>query len=364
MTEDHLPTPALVIDLPTAERNIAAMARYCRDHNLNLRPHTKTHKLRMISRLQMNHGAVGLTCAKVGELQVMSDVCDDLLLAYPAVDDSRCRRLAELAHSKTIRVAVDTPHSADALAEAARRVGSTIGILVDLDIGFHRTGVQTPGQAVSLAQHISRQKNLRLDGLFCFPGHVNQYPEQQGEHLAQVAQILQSALDAFDRHGLNRSIVSGGNSPSALHSHLVPQYTEIRPGTYVYHDWNQAYARYCAIDDCAARFLCTVVSDAVPDKIVLDAGSKTLSSDRLGKDPTNGGFGHLVEYPHAKITRLSEEHAEVDLSACDTRPRVGDRLHLIPNHICVAVNLQNTAWLRHSDGALEQVPIDARGLLS
>jgi len=363
MTEEQLPTPALVIDLPAVERNVAKMAAYCRQHNLKLRPHSKTHKLRSMGALQMKHGAAGLTCAKVGEIEVMGDVCDDLLLAYPIVDEHRCNRLAKIAGSKTIRVAVDNAVAIDAIGEAASRAGTSVGILVDLDVGFHRTGVQSPHDAVKLAEHVMRHKSLRLDGLFCFPGHINQYPEHQPEHLAKVAEILQGAIDVFDHHGLNRHIVSGGNSPSAMNAHLVPQYTEVRPGTYIYQDWNQAYGRYCTLEDCAARFVCTVVSDAVHGKVVLDSGSKTLSSDRLGKDLEKGGFGHIVEYPHARIVRLSEEHGEVDLANSPERPKVGERVHVIPNHVCVAVNLQNNVWLKHANGELQQVPVDARGLI-
>jgi D-serine deaminase-like pyridoxal phosphate-dependent protein len=362
MTEEQLPTPALIIDLPRVERNVKSMADYCRQHKIGLRPHTKTHKLRRMAKLQLAHGAVGLTCAKVGEVNVMKDAGDDLLLAYPIVDAARCSRLAELAVGRTIRVAVDNAVAAEAIASAANRAGVTIGILADIDVGFHRTGVQTPELAVDLATLITSLRGVRLDGIFCYPGHVNQFPEDQPPEQAKVAAILQSAIDAFDRAGLNRSIVSGGNSPAARNAHLVPQYTEVRPGTYIYQDWNQAFGRYCSIDDCAARFTCTVVTDAVPGKVVIDAGSKALSSDMVRRDPANG-FGHVVEYPQARIVRLSEEHGEVDLSQCDTRPKVGQRVHVIPNHICVAVNLQNSVWLRHADGALEESPVDARGML-
>ena len=143
----------------------------------------------------------------------------------------------------------------------------------------------------------------------------------------------------------------------------MPQLTEIRPGTYVYNDMNTVSGGYCTLDDCAARIVCTVVSDAVPGKFVIDAGSKTLTQDRNALGP-DAGFGHIVECPGGKIVRLTEEHGEVDASACERRPRLGERVHVIPNHICPCVNLQDVVWLRGGDGALESISVDARGRLS
>ena len=360
-TIHDVPTPALVIDLPRVRRNIARMQDFCRSANLNLRPHTKTHKSLMMARLQVEAGARGLTVAKAGEAEVMAAASDDLFVAYPALDPARCERLAQLAGERTVRCGVDSILAIDRLAEAARRVGSTIGILVDLDVGFHRTGLSSPERATELAQHASRTAGVRLDGIMCFPGHVREANDAQGPVLSKVADVIQATLDAWARHGLSASIVSGGSSPSAMQSAQVKQLTEIRPGTYVYNDMNQVAGERCTLDDVAARFVCTVVSEAVEGKCVLDAGSKTLTSDRIFKNPDTGGFGYVVEYPEAKIVRLSEEHGEVDLSLCASRPKLGDRVTVIPNHICPAVNLHDFAWLRDGDETLTRLPIDARG---
>src|SRR5205807_8814909 len=167
-------------------------------------------------------------------------------------------------------------------------------------------------------------------------------------------------IDALSRAGLQTSIVSGGSTPTAYSSHLVPEMTEIRPGTYIYSDWNCAATGKFAVEDCAAQLICTVVSDAVPNKVVIDAGSKALTSDRLGSDPERGGFGHLPDYPEARIVRLSEEHGEVDISRVPRRPALGERVRVIPNHICPAVNLQDRVWLRGEDGSVTALPVDAR----
>ena len=356
-------TPGLVIDAGVAKRNIDRLADYARAHRLRVRPHTKTHKSVRVARMQVKAGAGGLTVAKAGEAEVMAAASDDLLVAYPALDPHRCHRLAALAGRATVRVAVDSEQAVDALASAARDAGATIGILADLDVGFHRTGVQSPEAALALAQHVGQTRGVRLDGLFFYPGHVWSPADQQAALLGPVAEQVAAALALWRRHGLDAPIVSGGSTPTAYQSHLVGPQTEIRPGTYVYNDMNTVLAGFCALDDCAARLVCTVVSTAVPGKVVLDAGTKTLTSDRNATKPESG-HGHIIEYPQAKIVRLSEEHGEVDVSACDRSPKLGERVHVIPNHICPCVNLQDAAWWRQPDGTLEPLPIDARGRLA
>jgi len=355
-------TPLLVVDAAAVRSNLQRMVEYCRQHDLALRPHAKTHKSRKLARLQLEAGAAGLTVAKVGEASVMAQTGADLLLAYPAVDDARTRRVAEIARHNTIRVAIDSRLAADRLASAARRLGTQIGILVDLDVGMGRTGVQTPQAALALAQHVDRAAGIRFDGLMCFPGHIWGQPDSQAPQMEEISAKLDETLYRCQEHGLEASIVSGGSTPTALQSHLVPELTEIRPGTFVYYDWNCVTGGYCRIEDCAARIVATVVSDAVPNQVVIDAGSKTLTSDRCPWDP-DSGHGHLVEYPDAKIAKLHEEHGQVDVSGCRQRPSIGERVTVIPNHICPCVNLQDHFWW-HDDGQLERLPVEARGKLS
>jgi D-serine deaminase-like pyridoxal phosphate-dependent protein len=356
-----LPTPSLVIDLPTVKRNLARLADYATQHNLAIRPHTKTHKSIRMAKLQMEAGAVGLTAAKVGEAVTMAQASRNLFVAYPALDPWRREHLAALAKNADVRVGFDSAEAATWIAQAARSAGVTIGVLVDLDVGLHRTGVQSPAEALTLARHVSNTPGLRLDGIMCYPGFIRQPLEQQKPLLEPVAAMLEETIDLWRRDGFEVKVVSGGSTPSAYGSHHVPQVTEIRPGTYIYNDMSVVSCGYVGIEDCAARFHCTVVSTAVPGKFVIDAGSKTLTQDRRTVDPDTAGFGHVVEYPHAKIVKLSEEHGEVDASQCDRRPKVGDRVTVIPNHICPCVNLQTMAWVRESDGTLEPLPIDARG---
>ena len=359
---NEVPTPALVVEAAVVRRNIDRLDRYAAAHGFRVRPHTKTHKSRSVAGLQLAAGATGLTAAKVGEAEVMADVSSDILLAYPAVDPARTGRLAELAKRVAVRVAVDTAAAVERIAAAARAAGTRVGLLADLDVGMGRTGVADSAAALRLAQLIDRTDGVRLDGLFCYPGHVWDRPADQGGPLKAVAAGLQESLDLWRRAGLAAEIVSGGSTPTAYQSHLVPQYTEIRPGTYVFNDMNTVRGGFCGPADCAARIVCTVVSDAVPGQVVIDAGTKTLTSDAC-IPARDSGHGHVVEFPTAKITKLSEEHGQVDVTACDRRPRVGDRVTVVPNHVCPCVNLQAMTWWLDGEVA-EPRPVDARGMLS
>ena len=364
---DTIPTPALVLDAAKVRRNIERMATYTKAVGIANRPHTKTHKSIAIAGLQLAAGATGLTVAKVGEAETLArafaDHEPDILVAYPAVDSARTIRLAALARSAAIRVAVDTPAAIAALSAAANAAGTTLGILVDLDVGSGRTGVPTADRLVALAEAVDRAPGLRLDGIFYYPGHVTVLPEDQVAPLTLVSEKIHEAIHRFDVGGLCRETVSGGSTPTAFQSHLIGVGTEIRPGTCVYNDLNIVRGGFGSLDDCAASVVCTVVSDAVSDQVILDGGSKTLTMDRCGPAP-DSGHGHIVEYPEAFIGKLTEEHAQVDVSRCVPRPRVGERVTVIPNHICPVVNLHDTAWWHEADGSLQVLPIDARGKLS
>lgn len=362
--KENIPfTPALVIDQPAVQRNIQRLAKYASDHHLKVRPHTKTHKSRLIAHWQVEAGATGLTFAKVGEMEALQELSSDLLLAYPAIDSARQSRLVELAREKTVRVAFDSAEGIDRLAAAARAANVNIGVLVDLDVGHHRTGVGSPALAVELARRVNQHgRSLQLDGIFFYPGHVWAHPSEQEATLKEIDEILAEAIDLFRSDGLSTEIVSGGSTPTLHQSHLITTQTEIRPGTYVYNDMNSVHGGYCSWNDLAAAIVCTVVSTSVTGKAVIDGGSKTLTSDRNITKP-DSGHGFVLEFPAAKITRLSEEHGELDLSGCEIRPRVGDRVTVIPNHICPCINLQNQVWLQQADGSVRPLTVDSRGSL-
>ncbi len=354
------PTPYVHVTQAILLENLKRLSDYAARHGLKLRPHAKTHKSLDVARWQLQYGAAGLTVAKPAEAEVFAEVCDDLLLAYPVVDASRACRVAKLAKQLDMKVAVDSECAVMALSTAAVAAGATIGILVDLDVGLHRTGVQSPQAALDLAQKVERAPNVTLRGLFCYPGQIWEAPDAQAPALRAVAEQLEEALDLWRSSGLSAEIVSGGSTPTAYQSHLIEQLTEIRPGTYPFNDMNTVCGGYASVDNCAARIIATVVSDAVTDQIVVDAGSKTLAADRCVSD-SNSGHGYLIEYPEAQITKLSEEHGQVDVSRCTARPRIGERVTIIPNHICPCINLHDQVWLESTEHDYYPLKIEARG---
>ena len=278
MHYEEIPTPTLCLDLGILEQNLDRMANYCRDHGLDLRPHTKTHKTPEVAGMQMDRGAIGLTVAKVGEAEAMTaSGLDDIHVAYPVYGRDNLRRLAQLARKNRMIISLDSETIAEAVSQAVAEIGVSVGVLVEFDGGHHRCGVQ-PGQAcVQLAKAIEKLPGLSFKGIMTFFGNVWGSEENRLVQTRQVSRAVEQALEAFVLEQIPVEIVSGGSTSSPLLSHLVPGLTETRPGTYVYNDLNTFYQGLCRIDDCAARVVTTVVSTAVPGGAIIDAGSKTFS---------------------------------------------------------------------------------------
>lgn len=342
-------TPALCVDVERVERNLARLQGYCTQHGLALRPHVKTHKLPHLARRQLALGAVGITCQKLGEAEVMADAgCDDILLSYEVVGERNLWRLAALARRIRIITIADSPAVVDGLSAVSARAGLTLPVLVDGDTGYQRTGVSAPAAAVRLAQAVDRAPGLRLRGLFTYPT------------LPGTGPWLEEVLAGLHRCGLAAEVVSSGGTPGALRTHEVPQITELRVGTYVYNDRTMVRRGAAAPEDCALTILSTVISANAPERVICDAGSKALTSDLVGGDQA-AGHGEVLEYAGAVVPRLYEEHAVVDMTACARLPVVGERVHLVPNHACAAVNLYDEVALVRGDVVLEVVPVAARG---
>ena len=255
---EELETPAIVVDLDVLERNISSLADYCRRSNLNLRPHTKTHKIPEIARMQVNAGSRGITVAKVGEAEVMAAAgMDDILVHYPIFGRSKLERLAYLARDRKIILAIDSVITAEAISNAAASVGSTIHLLVEFDSGLHRCGVESPEAVENLAHVITRLPNVTFAGISTFPGHIWSDPAEQALPLAEVSAMIADIKDRLQHSGLACEIVSAGSTPIARNSHLIEGVTETRPGTYVFNDRNTAGVGACTWDDCALHILVT-----------------------------------------------------------------------------------------------------------
>ncbi|MDB4917805.1 MAG: alanine racemase [Gemmatimonadetes bacterium] len=340
---DALETPALVVDLDRMERNLSRAAAYAATHGLGLRPHVKTHKSPRVGAQQMALGAVGLTCATPYEAHVMSEVCNDILVAYPPVGVARAARLAALPAGVRLTVALDSPRAIDDMARAADTAGRRVGVYVELDLGMHRVGLPVVDDAIAVAKQARAARSLEFAGIAFYPGHVREAPELQDDKLRALSDSLADAIARFKRAGVDVSVVSGGSTPTLWRTHEIEGVTEFRPGTYVYNDRTTAVIGACDWDDCAATVLATVISTAVPGQAVIDAGTKAL-----GREPVRGtdgeGLGQLLEHPDVVVARTSEEHGVLDLSRSSWTPQVGERVRVIPNHVCIVVHLNDVVY--------------------
>ncbi|MGD8279419.1 MAG: alanine racemase [Gemmatimonadota bacterium] len=342
-TLQDLTTPAAIVDIDRMTDNLDRMAAYVAEHGIAHRPHIKTHKTPELAREQLRRGCPGLTVATLREAEVMAGVADDLLLAYPPVGPAKLGRLLDLPESVRTTVALDSNDVLAPLSAAAAAAGRTVGVLVELDLGMRRVGIADTAAAVELAERAGDAPGIEFRGVLFYPGHIRQPVTEQDEALARLSDDLRARLDALRAHGIGANTVSGGSTPTAFGSHRVNGLTEIRPGTYIFNDRSTAAIGACQWTDCAYSILATVVSTAVPGQAVVDAGSKAINREYLrGSD--GDGFGALVDHPDVVVRAMSEEHGILELGRSTWRPRVGDRVQIVPNHVCISVNLHTGLW--------------------
>jgi D-serine deaminase-like pyridoxal phosphate-dependent protein len=359
---EQLETPVPVVDLDRLAHNLDRMAAYATLHGLRLRPHVKTHKSPRIAAEQLRLGAVGLTCATLREAEVMAEVCDDLFVAYPPVGAARLERLARLPAEAQVTVAADDVHALDALAVAAKLGRRIIDVMVEADLGMHRVGVTSPDKAIAIARHVERSSSLRFAGLQFYPGHIRSHVREQDAALSQLGRDIAVYVDALTDAGLPPRIVSGGSTPAAWRMHEVPGVNEVRPGTYVYNDRTTAQIGACDWEDCALTVLATVVSISVKGQAVIDAGTKALGREPLRAE--GDGYGSLLDHPEVVVSRMSEEHGILDLSKTSWRPRLGDQVRVIPNHVCIVVHLFDEIFGVRGHAVETRWPVAARGRAS
>ena len=348
-----LDTPTLVVSLPRLEANIAEMAADV--SAVKLRPHVKTHKSVAVARMQVDHGASGLTVATIGEAEVFAQSAfDDLFIAFPIrASGPKAARLRAVAETARLRVGVDSESSAALLADVLK--GTTAELVIEVDSGGHRTGTASTQQVRDIARTAARG-GVRVAGVFTHGGHS--YLERgAGERVAlEEIEALVMAAEALERDGHEVSVISAGSTPTAVLAAQSP-ITEVRPGTYVFQDRLQVELGSCTMDDVSLMVASTVVSRH-SGRVVLDAGAKTLSKDLPG---ILRGYGAIIDYPHLQIERLYDHHAVVS-GPGGTLPHVGEVVWIVPNHVCPVVDLSDEFWVDAGDGqGLDRWPVDARG---
>jgi D-serine deaminase-like pyridoxal phosphate-dependent protein len=347
MRLSDLETPVLTADLDAIERNVARVQAYCNEHGLALRPHIKTHKLPELARLQLEAGAVGITCQKLGEAEVMAGAgIEDILVSFPLVGETKAERLAALAARVKMTVVGDSAAVAEGLSAVLARRGVEVDFLVECDTGLGRTGVQSPEEAADLAVLVDELDGLRFAGLMTYPS------------LPETAPWLRAAREAIEARGLAVGRISGGGTPTADRTHELGVVDELRLGTYIYGDRACIENGSVALEDCALRVIATVVSRPTRERAIIDAGSKTLTSDAaVGAT----GHGFVLEHPDAEIYNLNEEHGYVDVSRCPRPPEIGDRVTIVPNHACTTANMHDEVVMHRGGEVVETLPTAARG---
>jgi D-serine deaminase-like pyridoxal phosphate-dependent protein len=357
----ELDTPSLVVDIAAMERNIRRMADYCALHGLKLRPHTKTHKVPEIARMQMDHGAAGITVAKIGEAEVMAEAgLNDILIVYPLFGEAKWDRLVRLAGRAHIAVAMDSLEIARKITERSRQAGVPVGILAEFDTGFHRCGLAIEPESIETVKRIRDLAGAGWRGILVYPGHIMGSSVSREPLIAEQNARMARLLGMLDAAGIETPVVSGGNTPAAYASHRFQGITDIRPGTYVFNDKDTVCAEAAAYENCALTVWTSVVSVSVSGKAMVDAGSKTLSADSL-LSGDGRGFGYVVGHPEIAIADLSEEHGHLDVTRASRSLKLGEKLRIVPNHVCTCVNLHDTIYGVRGDEVVGEWRIAARG---
>ncbi len=344
--------PAVVIDLDVVERNIARIQAMCDAAGVANRPHIKTHKSPVIAKMQREAGARGITCQKIGEAEVMSEAgLDDILISYNLLGEEKMGRLAAVMARAKVTVAADNPTVVAGLPRAAELSGKTLDVVVECDTGRKRAGVVAAGEAVALARDIASRPGLSFAGFMMYPPE-DAWPATQ--------RFLDEANAGLRAAGLAPRMVSTGGTPNLVNLGKLDGATEHRAGTYIYNDRMMLAAGIAKLADCGLLVYSTVVSRAEEDRGILDAGSKTLTSDVGGLD----GHGLILEHPQARIARFAEEHGFLDLAASNTRPKVGDIVRIVPNHVCVVVNMVDRVVAVRGEEIVGPLEVAARGRLT
>jgi len=364
MNKYELDTPVAVIDLDIMERNISDMADFANSAGVKLRPHIKTHKTPEIASMQLKAGANGITCAKLGEVEVMIDsiAVDDIFIANQIVGGEKIQRLLKLSERAKISVGVDSVKVAQPISDVAVKHGVKIPVIIKIDVGLKRTGVPYGEPAVELAKKIVKMHGLLLAGIYTHEGHV--YNVTGFDEVRQVGlesgQMMIETADMMRKSGIDVETISVGATPSAKITCTVNGVTETRPGTYVFNDYFEIKLGAAKEEDCALTILATVISVPTDDRAVIDAGTKSLTSD---KAQAFGVYGLVKGMPDVKLIRAYEEHGVLKVDPSKAKLKVGDKLEVIPNHVCPAVNLFDELVVIRNDRVETTWKVSARGKL-
>ena len=342
-------TPSVLIDLNIVEANIDKYQSYCNKKGINLRPHIKTHKIPELANLQLQAGAIGVTCQKISEAEAMISEggIDDILITFNIFGQKKLDRLRILSDKVKLSVVADNIQCIKGLSDTFKNQKSKLTVLVECDTGALRCGVVTPREACKLAKKISSLPGLSFGGLMTYP------PISQSE---KINNFLRKAKDLIEASGIPVPIISIGGSPNMWEVEKIPLGTEYRIGTYIYNDRSLMERGTCLESDCGLTVLATVISTPEPHRAVIDAGSKVLTSDLFGLK----GHGYIIGFPKLSISNLSEEHGCI-IGTGETGLKIGQKVRIIPNHACVVSNMMDEVMFIRGNTFVKKQPVVARG---
>ncbi len=343
-------SPAVIIDLDTARKNVDRFQAYADTHGIKVRPHIKTHKMPRIALMQLKRGAIGITCQKLSEAEAMlagHPELNDVFITYNVIGREKLDRLAALARRADLSVVADSECVSLGLSRRFQNEPTPLKVLVECNTGADRCGVATPEEAAALAVRIAASPGLSFAGLMTYP---------PSDCEGQVQRFMARAKVLIEAQGIAVPVISSGGTPSMMSAGNAPITTEYRPGTYVFNDRSLVVGGRCTWDDCALTVAATVVSVPAENRAIIDAGSKTLTSDLLNLK----GYGHVLGRPDILIDQLSEEHGRL-VSHGSINLAVGDQVRVVPNHACVVMNMVDFVNVVQQGKAPEKWPVTARG---
>jgi D-serine deaminase-like pyridoxal phosphate-dependent protein len=356
LADPRLDTPAVLVDLDVVEVNVARMAALVQRGGFALRPHIKTHKSVAMAQRQLKAGAVGVCCATASEAEAMiGGGITDVLLAYPLVGPRKLERIAPLLAKASLTLVTDSRAVTATYRALAQSIGRSIRVMIEIDSGMHRVGID-PRNASEIATDIAGGNDLEFAGIMTHAGHSHDAKDQLGiEAVArQEAAVMGAVREDLERAGFDVPVVSAGSTITAPYLHAGDGITEIRPGTYVYNDL-RTMGTYACTPDAIAAFVVSTVISLENDRVTVDAGSKTLTTSR----DSIYGFGHLRDQPESRFTRLSEEHGVLLVPNAYSRLGVGDRVQILPVHVCAWMDLQAEIYGVRNGQVVERIVVEA-----
>ena len=359
---DYIPTPAVVVELDQVTENLKKMIEETEKYGIFVRPHIKPHKSSYFALQQIALGAKGVTCARIGEAEVMADFgIKDILIAFPLIGKDKMERLSKLLDRAEVLTIINSEEGAKQLSEVGTGRKKPVEVLIELDGGLHRGGVAPYQTTLKFAESVKDFRGIHICGLMYYNGLIYQenteegltaYTKKEHDELVGTAELLR-------KRGFCMEILSGGNSYSSRYSKYLEGITEVRCGNYIFNDC-MTLEKGCAQEkDCALRAVATLICKTDECHGIIDAGSKTLTTDGCGN--TRSGYGRIVGRPDIRITKLNEEHGFIE-SSSGLHLEIGEKIAIIPNHACVLPNLTNRIYGIRNDRLERMIPVEARGM--